>query len=241
MRGRPRFEVHVTRETRWVRQAQRLRYLVFADELGANLPGPGRDEDAFDAHCEHLVVHDREADEVAGTYRILSPDGARCAGGYYAEQRFDMTLLHLLRGRMVEVGRACVHGEYRAGNVMLLMWTALARYLIENRHDYVMGSASIGVSDGGHAAASVYRAASARAMSPEDLRMFPVRRLALDRLHDTLPVAPPPLLRAYLNLGAWVGGEPALDPDFGCVDIPILLPLARMHTRYTRHFLAQAA
>ncbi len=241
MRGRSRYEVLITREARWVRRAQRLRFLVFGDELGARLPGPSLDVDAFDAHCEHLIVHDVDSDEVVGTYRILSPEGERRAGGYYAERQFDLTLLHILRGRLVEVGRACVHAEHRSGNVMLMLWTALARYLIENRHDYVMGSASIGISDGGHAAASVFRSVSERCMSPEDLRMFPVRGLALERLHDTLPAAPPPLLKAYLNLGAWVCGEPALDPEFGCADLPILLPLARMHTRYTRHFLAPAA
>jgi putative hemolysin len=233
--------VQITREARRVREAQRLRFLVFGDELGAKLPGACLDEDAFDAHCDHLVVRDIEGDEVVGTYRILTPEGARDAGGYYAERQFDLMLLHLLRGRLVEVGRACVHAEHRSGNVMLLLWTALARYLLENGYDYVMGSASIGVSDGGHAAASIYRSLKERSMSPEDLRVFPVRGLAIDRLHDTLVVAPPPLLKAYLNLGAWICGEPSLDPDFGCADLPILLPLARMHTRYTRHFLAQAA
>lgn len=238
---RPRYDVQITRDPRCVKQAQRLRYLVFGDEMGARLQGPFVDEDRYDAFCDHLIVRDPDEGEVVGTYRILSPEGAQRAGSYYAEELFDLTLLHLLRGRLVEVGRACVHAEHRSGSVMLLLWTALARYLLENRYDYVMGSASIGVSDGGHAAASVYRALSERFMSPEDLRMFPVRGLAIDRLHDTLPVSPPPLLKAYLNLGAWVCGEPALDTDFGCADVPILLPLARMHTRYTRHFLAQAA
>ncbi|APV50085.1 hypothetical protein BWI17_10545 [Betaproteobacteria bacterium GR16-43] len=241
MTAKARFEILVTREPRWVRQAQRLRYLVFADELGAKLPPTGFDEDRFDAHCDHMIVRDREADQVVGTYRILPPKGAEHVGRYHAEHLFDLTLLHPLRSRMVEMGRACIDAEYRSGTVMLHLWTALARYLIEQRLDFVIGSASISVADGGHAAASIYRAALARSESPEDLRVFPVRRLAIDRLRDTLPLQPPPLLKAYLNLGAWVCGEPAYDSDFGCADVPVLLPLARMHSRYTRHFLAQAA
>lgn len=241
MRGRSRYEVEVTREVWQVREAQRLRHRVFASELGARLPTPGIDEDRYDAHCDHLIVRDTQAREVVGTYRILSPGSARSAGGYYAEELFDLSQFDLLRGRLVEVGRACVGPEHRSGPVMLLLWTALARYLIDNGHDYVMGSASIGIADGGHTAASVYRMVSESHLSPEDLRAFPLRALAVDRLRDTLPVAPPPLLRAYLNLGAWVCGEPAIDTGFGCADLPILLPLARMHTRYTRHFLAQAA
>ena len=241
MKSHPRYEVSVTRDPRWVRQAQRLRFLVFSEELGSELADNGTYGDAFDQRCDHLIVRETSGDEVVGTCRILTPEDAHRAGGYHAEQRFDLTLLHLLRGRMVEVGRTCVEAQHRSGPVLLLLWTALARYLIEKRYDYVIGSASVGVSDGGHAAASIYRATSERCMSPEDLRVFPVRGLALDRLLGTLDVAPPPLLKAYLNLGAWICGEPAFDPELGCADLPILLPLARMHTRYTRHFLADAA
>ena len=78
-------------------------------------------------------------------------------------------------------------------------------------------------------------------MSPEDLRALPRRRLALESLRDVLRHEPPSLLKGYLDLGAWICGEPAVDSDFGCADLPILLPLARMRGRYARHFLARAA
>jgi putative hemolysin len=233
-----------TKEPALVRQAQELRYRVFAGEMGASL-GPaaasGIDEDRFDAHCEHLVVREARKGRVVGTYRILSPDAALRAGGYYAEGQFDLALLDVLRGRMVEVGRACVDPEFRGGNVMLVLWSALARYLVDNGHDFVLGSCSLDLADGGHRAASIFRAACARSASPEDYRVYPRRPLPLARLRDALPAAPPSLLRAYLNLGAWVCGEPAWDHDFSCADLPLLLPLARMHGRYARHFLAQAA
>ena len=236
-----RLVVEVTRDPRRVAQAQRLRYRVFAEELGARLPGIGLDEDQFDAHCEHLVVRETRNDSVVGTYRILTPQAARDAGGYYAESRFDLAQLDLLRDRMVEVGRACVDPAWRGRGVMLVLWSALARYLIDNGHDYVFGSASIALADGGHDAASVFRQVAATHLSPEDFRALPRDRLPIERLCDTLDVAPPSLLRGYLNLGAWVCGEPARDSDFGCADLPILLPLARMRGRYVRHFLAQAA
>jgi len=239
-----RYEARVVRDRALIRQAQALRYRVFAQEMGARrgpAAGCGLDEDRFDAHCEHLIVHDVDAGRVVGTYRILAPDAARRAGGYHAEGQFNLEQLEVLRGRMVEVGRACVDPDYRASAVMLLLWSSLGRYLIESGHDYVMGSASVGLDDGGHTAASVFRAVSEKHMSPEDYRALPRQRLALETLRDTLPVAMPPLLRGYLNLGAWVCGEPALDPDFNCADLPILLPLARMNGRHVRHFLANAA
>jgi len=236
-----RLTVEVTRDPRRVAQAQRLRYRVFAEELGARLNRTGIDEDRWDAFCRHLIVSDAANDEVVGTYRILDPTEAARAGGYYAEQLFDLGQLDVLRERMVEVGRACVHPDYRSGAVLLLMWSTLARYLIDNGHDYVMGCASVALTDGGDAAASLYRQARERSMSPEDYRVRPRCSLPLENLRETLPVSPPPLLRAYINLGAWICGEPAWDPMFDCADFPILLPLARMHPKYVRHFLAQAA
>lgn len=232
--------VHVTKDPVLVRRAQELRYRVFAGELGAGLAsGWGLDEDRYDPLCEHLVVCD--GPRVVGTYRILAPGAARRAGGYYIEERFDIASLAMLRERMVEVGRTCVDPQYRAGVVMLLMWAALTRYLVESGHDFVVGSASLDLSDGGHRAASTYRKVAAASLSPDDFRVHPRRPLPLARLRDTLPVSAPSLLRGYINLGAWVCGEPAWDLEFSCADLPVLLPLSRMQGRYARHFLSKAA
>jgi len=243
-RGMPvRLEARIARDRARVREALRLRHRVFAQELGAAAGESSAriDEDRFDAHCQHLVVRDVVSDRVVGTYRILSPEAARRAGGYYAQSAFDLSQLEVLRDRMVEVGRACVHPDYRSRGVLLLLWSGLVRYLVDNGHDYVMGSASVSLADGGHAAASIYRAASAVHMSPEDLRTRPFARVPLEALNDQLEVEPPPLLKGYLDLGAWICGEPALDPGLHCADLPLLLPLARMRGRYARHFLARAA
>src|SRR5690348_3542459 len=109
-RGRdaaPRLETRIARDGPLVRQAQELRYRVFAQEMGARLGSEDSiDSDEFDAHCEHLVVRDVHRRVVVGTYRILAPHAARAAGGYCAEVLFDMTQLDVLRERMVEVGRA---------------------------------------------------------------------------------------------------------------------------------------
>ena len=233
--------VDVTKDPALVRRAQELRYKVFAGELGASLAGAawGIDEDRFDPHCEHLVV--RRGERVVGTYRILTPPAARAAGGYYLEQLFDIAPLDVLRERMVEVGRACIDPDFRASTVMLTMWSALARYLVENGHDFVIGSASLELADGGHRAASIYRKVAAASLSPDDFRVRPRQPLPLGRLRDTVPASAPSLLRGYLNLGAWVCGEPAWDLEFSCADLPVLLPLSRMQGRYARHFLAKAA
>src|ERR1039457_5115024 len=89
-------------------EAQRLRYKVFAEELGANLPSAKEeiDRDIFDKYCEHLLVRDSTENKVVGTYRILSPDQAEKIGGYYSQTEFDLTrLLHLSEER--RVGKEC--------------------------------------------------------------------------------------------------------------------------------------
>ncbi|MFZ2294666.1 MAG: GNAT family N-acetyltransferase, partial [Polaromonas sp.] len=113
-----------------VRQAQRLRYQVFALEMGATLPKtlPGHDIDLFDDFCEHLLVRDAASQEVIGTYRVLTPTQAKRVGSTYSDTEFDLTRLRSLRERMVELGRSCVHAEHRHGGVILALWGALAEF-----------------------------------------------------------------------------------------------------------------
>ena len=126
-RPRPTLEVGIARNASEVLDAQRLRYRVFAEEMGANLSNrtPGVDHDVYDPYCEHLVVRDSDSSEIVGTYRILSPANARKIG-YYSENEFDITRLRHLRPRMVEIGRSCVHPDYRTGATIALLWSGLA-------------------------------------------------------------------------------------------------------------------
>lgn len=238
-----RFAVTIARDRAIIAEAQRLRYRVFGEELGALLASRDRgiDEDEFDRHCDHLVVRDVVSGAAVGTYRILSPEAARAIGGYYTEREFDLGRLGALRGRMAEVGRTCVDPDHRSGAVMLLMWSALARYAIDNRHEHLIGCASIGLGDGGHGAASIFRRIAADGLGPEEYRVYPRCPLPLEAHAPGEPVPVPPLVKGYLGLGAWVCGEPAWDRDFNCADLPMLLCLDRLDARFVRHFLNRAA
>lgn len=236
--GKPRLSVSLASDADTVRAAQRLRYQVFAEELGARLPTriPGIDHDVFDPYCQHLVVRDEASAAVVGTYRILAPEAARHVGSYYAETEFDLVRLAALRPRLVEIGRACVHPDYRTGAVIVLLWSGLARYMREHGHDYLLGCASVSMHDGGHAAASLYQKLLPEAACPPEYQVFPRCPLPLAALDGQRPVTVPPLLRGYLKAGAWICGAPAWDPDFNTADLPLLLPMARMSPRYAQHF-----
>lgn len=237
--ARPRLTVAVARTEGEVREAQKLRWRVFAEELGARLPTdePGVDRDAFDAHCDHLLVRDGDSGEVVGTYRILPGPASAAQGGFYSETEFDLSRLLHLRNRTVEVGRSCVHPDYRTGGTIALLWAGLAEYMKAGRHEYLLGCASIGMADGGHGAASIYNALKDSSMSPAEYRVFPRSPLPLQRLDGTLRVPVPPLLKGYVRCGAWVCGEPAWDPDFNTADLLMLLPMSRLDSRYARHFV----
>ncbi len=222
--------------------AQRIRFKVFAEEMGAKLPSAhlGLDIDRFDKYCDHLLVRDHSNEKVVGTYRILPPEQAVNAGGYYSETEFDLSRLANLRDRMVEVGRSCVHEDYRDGATITQLWSGLAEYVTKNNHEYLIGCASISMGDGGHYAASVYNKIHKLHSAPAEYRVFPHCRLPLESLNQNLDVIIPPLIKGYLRLGAYIAGEPAWDADFNCADVFILMPVSRMNARYAKHFMRQA-
>lgn len=223
-------------------EAQKLRYRVFAEEMGArlNTRTPGVDRDIYDPFCEHLVVRDEDQGRIVGTYRILSPAAARKVGGYYTENEFDLTRLQHLRSRMVEIGRSCIDPDYRSGAVIALLWSGLARYMQENGYNYLIGCASISMADGGHAAANLYHKLRETHLAPLEYHVFPRCPLPLAHLLDGAPSEAPPLIKGYLRAGAWVCGDPAWDPDFNTADLPVLLQMNKVDSKYAKHFMGRA-
>lgn len=222
-----------------VLEAQRLRFKVFAEEMGANLVSAveGIDRDIFDKYCDHLLVRESNENRVVGTYRILSPGQAQKIGGCYSQTEFDLTRLQHLRDRMVEVGRSCVHRDFRDGATVSRLWDGLAQYMLQSRHEYLIGCASISMADGGHVAASLYRKLHRIYGAPAEYRVFPRCPLPLHALNQHLDAPVPPLLKGYLRLGAYICGEPAWDPDFNTADLFILLPMSHLSSHHAKHFL----
>ena len=235
--------VRLARGEAEVLEAQRLRYRVFAEEMGARLPGAaeGRDRDPFDAWCEHMLVTEEDTGEVVGTYRILTGETAKRVGGFYSDQEFDLTRLNHLRDRAVEIGRSCVHPDHRRGGVIALLWSGVLEYIQRTGYEYILGCASLSMVDGGHSAAAAFKQLRESHLSSVEYRVFPRCPLPLHELDQNATPSIAPLIKAYLRVGAHVCGEPAWDPDFNTADLLMLLPLSRMTARYARHFLRHAA
>lgn len=237
-RAKKRLYVSLARNTAEIAEAQRLRYKVFSEEMGAEVSGTGDlDIDGFDQFCDHLLVRNSDTHQVIGTYRILSPQMANEAGGYYSAGEFDISRLQHLFGSMVEVGRACVHQDYRNGGTITMLWAGLAKYMQMHNYEYMIGCGSIPMTDGGHAAASLFNLLKDEYLSPQEYRVFAHNPLPITSLRNDMQVACPPLIKGYLRLGAYICGAPAWDPYFNTADMLVMLPLSRINPRYAAHFM----
>lgn len=226
-----------------VREAQRLRYRVFAEEMGARLQTrvPGHDIDLFDDFCEHLLVRDAATREVVGTYRVLTPAQALRVGSTYSDTEFDLTRLRSVRERMVELGRSCVHPDHRHGGVIMALWGALAEFMHRNHLDVMVGCASIPMWRNGvvcgDVAASIWAQLRRTHLAPVEYHVYPRLPLPVEQMNSELVVEPPALIKGYLRLGARILGAPAWDPDFNTADLPMLMRIEDLPARYRKHFL----
>jgi putative hemolysin len=222
-----------------LREVQALRYKVFNETFQATAleNAQGLNVDEFDDYCDHLIVRDTTTACVVGTYRVMSPTAARHLGHYYSEKEFDLSRLDHLRTRIIEAGHACVHPDYRSGSVIMMLWSGLAMYMQREGCDYLMGCASVSLTDGGHQASAIYRAFTPEQFAPSEYRVIPHIPFALQEVKSEKPAPMPPLLKGYLRSGAWVCGEPAWDAEFHTADFFMLLPLSNLDQRYARHYL----
>jgi putative hemolysin len=235
----PQFDVSWAGTWAEVREAQRLRYRVFALEMGARVPSQrhGLDADEFDAFCDHLLVRESRGGAVIGTYRVLAGQQAQAAGGLYSDEAFDLAPLDRLRPRMAELGRACVDARHRHGGVIFALWRALADYMLENEISTMVGCCSVPLTDGGLAASSLWRRLSRTHVVEPELQVQPKLPFPVHLLDSQREVEAPALLKGYLRLGARVLGAPTWDPDFGCADLPLLLRFDDIAPRYRRRLL----
>lgn len=239
----PRFEVAFATTREEIQETQKLRYRIFAGELGAQIDGGAEqlDHDQYDRYCRHLMVRDTLTGQVIACTRILTDDMAPNAGGFYSSGEFDLAMLDSLPGRVMEIGRTCVDADYRGGVAIATLWQGIAAYVTSHGFDYLFGCASIGLEDGGAAAHAILDTVRSKYMAPERQRVRPYIPLPAADGRVTEKVKMPPLLKAYVSLGAKACGEAYWDRDFNCADVFMLLNVSDLNPRYARHFLDRNA
>lgn len=233
--------------------AQALRYDVFYREMGAHgspaMAARQRDFDRYDALADHLVVVDLDRPGnglrpcVVGCYRMLRESVASAGMGFYTGNEFDLSGVSAPYGEIMELGRSCVHTDYRSGAVMQLLWRGIADYLETYGVGLMLGCASLPGTDP-DALAPLLSYLHHRHLAPEELRprALPQRYVKADRLPPDLiderqaARELPPLLKGYLRLGGMIGEGAVIDEQFNTTDVCLVLPTATVQARYQRLF-----
>lgn len=229
--------------------AQRLRYRVFVEEMGAQVSQAEREArmewDAFDPYFDHVILIDLDPgisdplDRVVGVYRLMRDAAARAGVGFYGASEYDLTPI-LNAGRpSVELGRSCVAAEHRGGPGMHLLWNGLAEYVLTRGIEILFGVASFHGTDPEPLAEALSYLHHFH-LAPRDLRVRaqPDHFIAMDRMPVEAVEAPralkaiPPLIKAYLRLGGWVGEGAYLDRAFNTIDVCVVMDTGRMTEKY---------
>ena len=241
----PSFTVKLAETDDELRAAQRLRYDVFVRELGGGGEmvdhAKGLERDRFDPYFDHMLAYDDSTGAVVGVYRLLPGDRAAELGQFYSEDEYDLTALKRSGRKLLELGRSCLHPDYRGGTAMYHLWNGLARYVAERDIEVLFGVASFYGTDV-QALAQPLSMLHHNHMAPPELRvraqpdvfqsMDLVAPDKLDRRAAMVQV--PALIKAYLRLGGFVGEGAFIDHAFNTTDVCLILDTARMNDRQRR-------
>jgi putative hemolysin len=222
-----RYGLELAADQHDVALAQALRYEVFNRELHEGLSSSDaqqRDVDAFDSVCDHLLVKDLRNNKVVGTYRMQTGLVAQRNIGYYCAQEFDLDVFEPYRSETVELGRACIAKEHRSFQVLSMLWRGIASYAQSRGARYLIGCSSL-TSQHPAEGLAAYSAMQPN-LAPTDFRTHPHTSHTCFAGDTPLPeIKLPKLLSAYLSLGAWICGPPAIDREFKTIDFLTLLDL----------------
>ncbi|NVO55226.1 GNAT family N-acetyltransferase [Rhodobacteraceae bacterium B1Z28] len=241
----PSFTIRLAETPDELRAAQRLRYEVFVRELGGGGEMVDHDaeleQDQFDPVFDHMLAYDDATGQVVGVYRLLPGERAAEIGQFYSEDEYDLTVLKQSGRKLLELGRSCLHPDYRGGTAMYHLWNGLAAYVNEREIEVLFGVASFhgtDVRDLGQPLSMLHH----NHLAPPDLRvraqpgvfqsMDLVATEELDRRAAMVRV--PALIKAYLRLGGFVGEGAFVDHAFNTTDVCLILDTARMNERQKR-------
>jgi putative hemolysin len=242
----PHFQVKIATDPQDLEAAQRLRYRVFVAELG----GDGAlvdheaklERDEFDPFFDHMILVDtRRAapDHVVGVYRLLPDTQAAKMGRFYSEAEYDLSALKASGRKLLELGRSCLHEDYRGGTAMFHLWNGLAEYVTERGIEILFGVASFHGTDV-EALAHPLSFLHHNHLAPEALRtrvvqgaFQPMDRIPADQVNRLEAMrAIPSLIKGYLRLGGYVGEGAFIDWEFNTIDVCLIMDTEKMSAKY---------
>lgn len=215
-------------------EALKLRYEVFHHEMIGKSKKTGIDVDEFDFVCDHLAIIDKRSNKIVGTYRL---NCSAFSSQFYSASEFELNGITKQDGIKTELGRACIHKDFRRGIVISLLWRGIAEYMIKTNSEWLFGCASI-KTESPRQAALLYRHFQQADLIPSQLHCTPKpefqmqefdlwlnyfdREFTAEEKSEAESLVPS-LASAYLKMEAMLAGEPAYDKDFKCIDFLTIL------------------
>lgn len=224
-------------------EVQRLRFQVFNLELGEGLEesfATQRDADPYDGTCHHLIIRDERNGELVGTYRMQQGEMAAEGLGFYSNNEYCLEELPAeILDKSLELGRACIAEKHRSGRVLFLLWRGLLYYLQSNHLRYFFGCCSLASQDPRDGWALHTRLRRAGHLTPEisisarEAYRCEFSEPSEERVAD---VVIPRLMRLYLDYGALLCSEPAMDREFKTIDFLALFDLEDLPPKLLKTF-----
>lgn len=242
--------VFVTRSAKDIEAAQALRYQVFFEEMGAKADAKTLasklDVDEFDDICDHLLVveHSKDGDyKVVGTYRLLRREPMKKIGHFYTDGEFDISPIKQYKGHILEVGRSCVHADFRNRAVMQLLWRGIGAYVSKFNIGLMFGCASFnGVDPKEHAMALSYlhhyhlapKEICPVALKDRYVEMNLMEKEAIDAKEAFSNL--PPLIKGYLRLSGYIGAGAVIDYEYNTTDVSIVVKTDLVTEKYAARY-----
>jgi putative hemolysin len=219
-------------------KALQLRHGIFFDADNVSETSSKVDVDVYDSTADHLLIMEKSRDKVIGTYRILNSNEV---SHFYSESEFDLDAIKALPGTKLEVGRACIHPDYRNSAVLSCLWTGIAEYIRQTNAEYIFGCSSVSIdssvslNDIHTTLLKKYLSTSSERVSPK--QSYPLETVEMDErtLLKTERLLPP-LLKGYLKMGGIICGEPAWDPEFRTLDYFTLVKRSELHPSFSKKY-----
>lgn len=243
----PDFELRLAKSDADLIAAQRLRYDVFVRELGGDGPlvdhENGLERDAFDPFYDHLILfdHARAGSPAIGVYRLLRGEKLNTPEGpdhFYSEAEYDLSILKASGRKLLELGRSCLHPDYRGGAAMMHLWGGLAQYVDAHGIEILFGVASFHGTDV-DALKAPLSLLHHRHLAPEAIRVRaqpdvfqPMDLMREDQIDRPAAMrAVPALIKGYLRLGGFVGEGAFVDHVFNTTDVCLIIDMALVNDR----------
>lgn len=248
-----RYDVRLARDEKEIRSAQRLRYQVFYEEMGARAnpwkQNERRDADCFDRICDHLLVIDNHVTDeagdplIAGTYRLTRRGALAQNQNFYTESEFDLDAIKGFPGEILELSRSCVHPDYRNRAVLDMLWRGLGEYVAAHQIEIMFGCASFPGTDP-DTAADALTFLHSHHLAPEALRPYAhpgqyvkMRRRCITEIDKRQALRQmPPLIRGYMSAGAMVGDGAVIDEAFNTIDVCVMVMPGGLSASYARRY-----